>query len=349
VQQADRWAQLKRELTRFEPGRAFDLMPHLDELRQLFRAQNTLIYNPSCNERGWDLEFSLWAGDAADVRRAAHREHVRGSVADRPQFAAYDPFAVQRAQRNRALTVEHLIALENRASESHRQVWAAIGAGKQDQVRMLLCHGPRLLGWIGAVRDRAFSAADELRLQSLAEGLRARLLAERAAQSVLPHLGLVEGLLEAMPDPALVLSQRGHVEAANAAGLRLIDDDRTELLSSLRDALARGRRHPAFALTRLVTHGCPEYVLALFVESNLAQADQVARACRRWGVAGRRAAVLERVVAGRSNKEIAVALSCAEVTVERHLTSLFRVSGARSRTELLRKVLLPSAGAATKS
>jgi len=44
--------------------------------------------------------------------------------------------------------------------------------------------------------------------------------------------------------------------------------------------------------------------------------------------------VLELVVRGKSNKEIAVALSCAEVTVEKCLTKLFRASGARSRTEL---------------
>jgi hypothetical protein len=38
---------------------------------------------------------------------------------------------------------------------------------------------------------------------------------------------------------------------------------------------------------------------------------------------------------GVSNKEIAEALGCAEVTVENHLTALFRRSGARSRAGLV--------------
>ena len=313
-------------------------MPHLDELRELLGAQNTLIYNPACTEQGWDLDLSLWSGDAASARGSAHRQLVKRSVADKPQFAAYDPFAVQKEQRNRALTVEHLVALETHATEPHRRVWAAIGAGQQDQVRILLCHGPRLVGWLGAVRDVRFTASDERRLQSLTEPLRARLLAERAARAGAPHMGLVEGLLGAIVEPALLLSARGQVEATNLAGLRLLDEQRSGLFETLRQALAAGRRHPAFSLTRLTSRGCPDYVLALHVEPSLAQAEHVGRACVRWGLSGRRAAVLEQVALGRSNKEIASGLGCAEVTVERHLTSLFRVSGARSRTELLGKI-----------
>jgi DNA-binding NarL/FixJ family response regulator len=39
-----------------------------------------------------------------------------------------------------------------------------------------------------------------------------------------------------------------------------------------------------------------------------------------------------------SNKEIAARLSCAEVTVEKQLTQLFRSSGVRSRTELMARL-----------
>jgi DNA-binding NarL/FixJ family response regulator len=48
--------------------------------------------------------------------------------------------------------------------------------------------------------------------------------------------------------------------------------------------------------------------------------------------------VLERVANGESNKEIAKALKRAEVTIERHLTRLFRASGSRCRTELITKL-----------
>lgn len=345
MRQSERWVEVARELTRFDALGGFDFRPFLNEVRELLGAQNTLIYNPTCTEQGWDLEFGLWTGEAASARSAAHREHVKKSLTDKPHFAAYDPFAVQRAQRNRALTVQHLLAIESGASEAHRRVWSAIGAGQQDQVRILLCHGPRLLAWFGAVRDRRFGRADEQRLQSLASAMRARLVAERAARARAPHLGLVDGLLAAITEPALLLTKHGRIEAANAAGLQLVDEDRAELFQALREALALGKRHPSFALTRLAAPGCPEYVLALHVDSHIAHADQVGQACRRWQLHGRRATVLEQLVAGRSNKEIAQLLQCAEVTVERHVTSLFRASGAASRTELLSKVLMVARGA----
>ncbi len=51
------------------------------------------------------------------------------------------------------------------------------------------------------------------------------------------------------------------------------------------------------------------------------------------------ARVLERLAIGESNKQIAAALACAEVTIERHVTSLLRASGASSRTGLLARML----------
>jgi DNA-binding NarL/FixJ family response regulator len=51
--------------------------------------------------------------------------------------------------------------------------------------------------------------------------------------------------------------------------------------------------------------------------------------------------VLEHRAAGKSNKEIAAALECAAVTVDKCLTQLFRTSAARSRTELTAKLHAP--------
>ena len=52
-----------------------------------------------------------------------------------------------------------------------------------------------------------------------------------------------------------------------------------------------------------------------------------------WQLNGRQTATLEGVMKGLTNKEIA--LDCAEVTVERYMTLLFRGSGAGTRMELL--------------
>lgn len=331
-------AELRDDLERLGPRVELDFVPHLSELRTILRAQNTLLYNPECADGGWDLEFSTWVGADAEKRRASHRKHVQRSPLEAPVFAAYDPFAVQAAQRNRAFTLEHLVTLESNVLERHRSVWTAIDAGEQDQLRVLVCQGPRLLAWFGVVRDEPFARDEEAMLTSLVVPLRARLLARRAAQSAGGEAALLNGLLEALAEPALLLGRHGHVEAANGAGLRLVDDRESGLLESLRDALARGRPHPSFSLTRLQASGCPEYVLALHTANADRRVSQIARAVRSWKVTGARAAVLEKLAAGQSNKEIAHALRCAEVTVERHVTALFRASGTRSRTELLARL-----------
>jgi DNA-binding NarL/FixJ family response regulator len=58
-----------------------------------------------------------------------------------------------------------------------------------------------------------------------------------------------------------------------------------------------------------------------------------------WGLSTRHARVLELVSEGLSNKEIAGHLACAEVTVENHVTELFRKSGARSRAGLVGRLI----------
>jgi DNA-binding CsgD family transcriptional regulator len=46
--------------------------------------------------------------------------------------------------------------------------------------------------------------------------------------------------------------------------------------------------------------------------------------------------VLELIAVGaHTNKEIAVTMGCAEVTVENHVTALLRRAGAKSRTDLV--------------
>jgi DNA-binding CsgD family transcriptional regulator len=237
--------------------------------------------------------------------------------------------------------VEGLFALEPSASQSHRRVWSAIDAGQEDQLRALVCRGPRLLGWLGLVREERFRPAEVRAFASLIEPVRARLWAERAARAPRDRQGLLEAVLESMPDAALIFDSHGRVELGNAAGLRLLDGNPAEqkLLSSLREFVLRGEQHPEFSVTPLRIHGCPSYTLALRIAAADRRFALVERACRAFRISGPCAAVLELVAEGRSNKEIAARLKCAEVTVERHLTQLFRASGTSSRAELLARLL----------
>ncbi|MFL5322263.1 MAG: LuxR C-terminal-related transcriptional regulator [Myxococcaceae bacterium] len=64
---------------------------------------------------------------------------------------------------------------------------------------------------------------------------------------------------------------------------------------------------------------------------------RVARAVKQWDLTERQQQVLALLVKGRSNKEIAAALQCAERTVEIHVTHLLRKSDAGSRAMITAK------------
>lgn len=67
------------------------------------------------------------------------------------------------------------------------------------------------------------------------------------------------------------------------------------------------------------------------LEAKLARAREV------WGATPRQVDVLRILAVGKTNKEIAEALACAENTVELHVTQLFKRARATSRTELVAK------------
>jgi DNA-binding CsgD family transcriptional regulator len=61
-----------------------------------------------------------------------------------------------------------------------------------------------------------------------------------------------------------------------------------------------------------------------------------------WGLTPRQGAVLERLAAGQSNKEIASWLGCSVTTVEEHLTAIYRKAGVAGRHALLASLLTGS-------
>jgi DNA-binding CsgD family transcriptional regulator len=64
-------------------------------------------------------------------------------------------------------------------------------------------------------------------------------------------------------------------------------------------------------------------------------AARIEAVAARWELTTQQGKVLAHLVRGKSNKEIAAALACAENTVELHVTNLFRKTNATSRTQLV--------------
>lgn len=77
-------------------------------------------------------------------------------------------------------------------------------------------------------------------------------------------------------------------------------------------------------------------VLAMFRQREKVDAEErLEQAVSAWSLTPRESEVLDNAVSGKSNKEIAAALECAESTVEIHMTHILRKSRARSGKELI--------------
>ena len=62
---------------------------------------------------------------------------------------------------------------------------------------------------------------------------------------------------------------------------------------------------------------------------------RLARSADEWQLTPRQLACVERLVRGRSNREIARDIGCTERTVEAHLAVVFRRAGVRARSSLV--------------
>lgn len=144
-------------------------------------------------------------------------------------------------------------------------------------------------------------------------------------------------MLDALEQPALLLKGKGKVEFENLRARELFAGaGGRELFAALRRSVASKQPLPGFTLSSL--RGFPHYTLALYSAGERPIALAVARARASWALSARQTTFLEQLARGLSNKEIAAHVGCAEVTVEKQLTQLFRTAKARSRTELMAKL-----------
>ena len=149
---------------------------------------------------------------------------------------------------------------------------------------------------------------------------------------------MFEAALEALPTAAFVIGPGGAIAMANSLGLAFLERGGQDVADAIAENVRRGSDAGAFSITRVAAPGWPTYMLAIR-KAPPELAERVLLVQRRWGLSVRQARVLELVADGASNKEIALALCCAEVTIENHLTELFRRSGARSRAGLVGKLI----------
>ena len=161
---------------------------------------------------------------------------------------------------------------------------------------------------------------------------------------------VVAAALEALRRPAFLVGPGNVVALANGAGLTLLEREQHRVLDAIRASEHDPADQGAFAITRLAPSACPGYFLAILKEARPSVSGRVVLARGEWDLSAQQARVLELIVTDAfTNKEIAQVLGCAEVTVENHVTELFRRAGAKSRTHLVGRLFTMSDGASDSS
>lgn len=150
---------------------------------------------------------------------------------------------------------------------------------------------------------------------------------ERQFSSDLAAAGLAAAL-EAIGAPSFIADAQGCVLHANDAGRRLWESDPTGTGEILATAFL-GKSSEGVEFAQL--DALPAWLLVLRGQPVEARLRRTARA---WGLTPRQADVLRLVAQGDTNKAIAAALGCAEVTVELHVSAILRKAHVDRRAAL---------------
>jgi DNA-binding CsgD family transcriptional regulator len=247
---------------------------------------------------------------------------------------AYEPLAPSPAQRNRVLTFDGLYRDRPPGElQAFRALARRSGLPDRDQLRVLLCDGPSLLAWVGAVSDRAFSQEQERVLRIVAGPLRDRLAAERRLGDAPVAWAAMEAVLETTGAAAVVVRAPARVVHCNSVAAAALASDRAVFLGGLREALA-GRAHGRWLLTRLPVGG-PAHWLALGAPASEDPAPRTDRWRALLHLTPRQTQVLGLLARGDANKTIAAALRCSESAVEQQVAALFQRFEVGSRAALV--------------
>jgi DNA-binding CsgD family transcriptional regulator len=356
-------ADIQGRLDTVEPGA--DVLPVLmEQLREGLRAERTVAYGvelaPDC------YSASFCHGSGFPQPGGELLVTLNGFLHRQPDpWGYFDPARPAPAQRNRALHFRPHAEMEIQETPLHDTgagAWRRLGIGPTEQaqvrervtegavtlyrqlkmehmfqLRSLICEGSTLLAWVGALRSEPFTPREQRLLQELVPCLQRRLELETRLREAGLLGSALEAALEALGQPAYVLTSKGRVVYANSAGRA-----RTERIS--RHLVEAVQRHgqgepppPGTSITALQVRGLSPHYLVVDRTVEAQTSSRVHVLGMRWGLTGREAEVLELIVQGTSNKTIASRLGCAERTVEVHVTHVLSKAQVESRSALIAK------------
>ena len=242
---------LRARLDLVEPG--VDVLPALVEaLREALRAERSLAYGVDIGPERYQLSFLNHSGFSLEPR-VAHATLDGFVGARRDPWGYFNPANPQPSQRNRELHF-HAPGMEAPAPAPPRDdrftLWKTLGVPMEEQARLqahvrasvggflqeyglarmmflrvLVCEGPALLGWVGAMRSEPFNPRELNLLRELIPSLQRRLaLDARLREGGMLHAAL-EAALEALGQAAYVVTSTGRVAFANSLGRARLEQD----------------------------------------------------------------------------------------------------------------------------
>ncbi|MBN1210560.1 MAG: helix-turn-helix transcriptional regulator [Myxococcaceae bacterium] len=356
-------ADLRERLEAFEPG--VNVLPTLmGVLREGLRAERMVAYGVELAPEQYAASFCHGAGFPQASGELL--DTLNGFLCQQSNpWGYFDPARPAPAQRNRALHFRPHAETEAQVAPLHdtgTAAWRRLGIGPSEQaqvrervhegtvtlyrrlgmehmfqLRALVCEGPALLAWIGALRTEPFSQHEQRLLQELVPGLQRRLELETRLREAGLLGSALEAALEALGQPAYVVSSKGRVVYANSAGRAQAERAPRHLTEAVQRH-AQGEPPPTETqLTPLRVRGLPPHYLVVNRSAEAQASARVHVLAARWGLTGREAEVLEHIIQGTSNKAIAARLGCAERTVEVHVTHVLSKAEVESRSALIAK------------
>jgi DNA-binding CsgD family transcriptional regulator len=356
-------ADIQGRLDTVEPGA--DVLPVLMErLREGLHAERTVAYGVELGPDRYAASFCHGSGFPQPAGELLGT--LNGFLQQQPDpWGYFDPARPAPAQRNRALHFRPHAETEAQEAplyDTRAGAWRRLGIGPSEltqvrervtegavtlyrqlkmehmfQLRALVCEGSTLLAWVGALRSEPFTPREQRMLQELVPSLQRRLDLETRLREAGLLGSALEAALEALGQPAYVLTSKGRVVYANSAGRARADRVSRHLVEVVQ---RHGLGEPppqGTSITALQVRGSSPHYLVVDRSAEAQTNGKVHVLAARWGLTGREAEVLELIVQGTSNKSIAAQLGCAERTVEVHVTHVLSKAQVESRSALIAK------------
>jgi DNA-binding CsgD family transcriptional regulator len=255
-------------------------------------------------------------------------------------WTGYNPLRPDPFDRNKLRDREELARRLGGNPRVVREIFPRFGVAAHRHVRVVVCDGPSMLGYVGLFQPDSFEPRQLEGLRRLVPRLRRRLVLDRMWSAAPRTRSALLAALEAIAAPAWVVGASGAVEHANAAGQGALDDDRTRTTERL-SAARQGAAVPGFEVTPLRGRG--EAEAFLIVERAVTQVGgpeaRIRQRIAKLGLTPRLAQAYELLARGVSNRTIAAELSISEATVVQYVTTLLDRSGVESRAALIAQLL----------